>query len=569
MDDDLTLSEDLQQQDKQSDSQAGKQMGIAAVIITAFLMVGRVMGIGKEVVLASLGAGAHTDAYKIAYNSVIYTIYTKVEKLMRPTYLPEFVKVRREEGEEAAWEVASVMTGFQFLLLVGLAVLVVVFAEPLLLLVGTGLANSPDDLHRGVVMLRIMAPALVLFSLSVMPELTLHAYKKFTLPAVAEAAFRTALVAVFVILVGVMWPGKPKDAVYAAAWAVLVGGSLRLLTQLPGLWGKLRMFRLTANIARNPSARTIIRLMPPVVLGLVFATIRTWADSRFSSVIEPGMYTCLDFARKIPDVLLQTLALAVSFVVYPFLSEWALRGEKDKMADALVATTRAMAFVFVPLGALLMIASLPMIQLMYQHGQFTAAQADLSALGVYWYSPGLFFYSLDAPINHWYFALKDTATPNLMGVVFVIVHVVISYLGVYRIGQTPRQQLAWVAAALTISKSGKIIALYAMIRPRIGRIDRAAVASFCAKLAVCTGAMVAAVLLVQQRVSPALEVWQPPVGGVKVQALVELALSFGVATVVLLAVAALLRVEELSIVGRLAGKAVGKVRGKLGGGRGK
>jgi putative peptidoglycan lipid II flippase len=569
MDEDLTLGEDLQQDDRQSDAQAGKQMGIAAVIITAFLLIGRVMGIGKEVVLASLGAGAHTDAYKIAYNSVIYTIYTKVEKLMRPTYLPEFVKVRREQGEEAAWEVASVMTGFQFLLLVALALLVVVFAEPLLLFVGTGLAASPEDLHRGVVMLRIMAPALVLFSLSVMPELTLHAYKRFTLPAVAEATFRTALVVVFVVLVAVFWPGKPKDAVYAAAWAVLVGGSLRLVAQLPGLWSKLRLFRFTANVAGNASARTILRLMPPVILGLIFATIRTWADSRFASVIEPGMYTCLDFARKIPDVLLQTLALAVSFVVYPFLSEWALRGEKDKMADALVATTRAMAFIFVPLSVLLMIASLPIIQLMYQHGQFTADQADLSALGVYWYSPGLFFYALDAPINHWYFALKDTATPNYMGVVFVFVHVILSYLGVYHLGQTSRQRLAWVAAALTISKSGKIIALYALIRPRIGRIDRRAVVVFCAKLALCTGIMALAVLLLQQRISPALEVWKPPFGGLKVQSLVELTLSFALGAVVLLGAAAVLRVEELSIVGRLAGKVVAKVRGKLGEGRGR
>lgn len=567
-DNDAAPFEDLERSDLESDARAGRQMGIAAIIITAFLALGRVMGIGKEIVLSSLGAGRHTDAYKIAYNSVIYTIYTKVEKLMRPTYLPEFVRVRREEGEEAAWDVTSVMTGFQFILLLILAGLCVIFAEPLLLFVGAGLADSPEDLHRGVVMLRIMAPALVLFSLSVMPELTLHAYKRFTLPAVAEAAFRTALVVIFVVLVALLWPGRPKDAVYAAAWAVLVGGSIRFLVQLPGLWGKLRMFRFTADVWHNPHARTVLRLMPPVVLGLIFATLRTWADSRFGSVIGEGVYTCLDFARKIPDVLLQTLALAVSFVVYPFLSEWAIRGEKDKMADALVTMTRAMAFIFVPVSAALMIASLPLIQLMYQHGGFTSEQADLSALGVYWYSPGLFFSALDAPINHWYFALKDTTTPNVMGVVFVIVHILISYLGVYHLGTTPKAKLSWVAAALTISKTGKILVLYAMLRGRIGKINRAAVVSFTVKLAICTGVMVIALLLANQQATPMLETMLAGRGGVKLQSLVELAMNFAVAVVVLLGVAAALHIEELSIVSQALRKVTGKIAGKLGRGRG-
>lgn len=566
-DEPITLEEQAAA-DEASDARAGRQMGIAAVIITVFLTLGKFMGLGKEMLLASLGAGRHTDAYKLAYNNVIFLIYTRVEKLMRPTYLPEFVRVRREEGETRAWQVASVMTGFQFLLLTVLAGLCVVYARQILLTLGPALAESPEDLERGVFMLRIMAPALLLFSLSVMPELTLHSYKRFTLPAIAEASFRTGVVVLFAILLVTVWPGQPPDGVYGVAWAVVFGGCLRLLVQLPGLRERLGLFRLTANVFKDRSARIIIGLMPPVVLGLVFSAIRSLADGRFGTEIGAGAYTCLDFARRIPDTFLQTLAMAVSFVVYPFLSEWAVRQAKDKMADALVSTVRAMAFIFIPTSVALMLISLPVIRLIYLHGEFTPEQAEWSAVGVYWYAPGLFLSSLDAPVNHWYFAFKDTLTPNLMGVVFVIVHVLIGYLGVYHLGVTVKGQLSFVAAALTISKSGKVLVLLWMLRKRVGHIDWPKVLVFAVKLAICVAVMAVGVWMLEHSFEPFWETWQPPIGDVKVTAFANIVVNVLAAMVLFLGSAALLRIEEISIVWEMFRKGLSKVRGKLGAGRG-
>ena len=84
-DEDMQSPEDLLDSDRESDASAGRRMSIAAVVITAFLMLGKLMGYVKEMLIASLGASRSTDAFKVAYNSVIFTIYTKVEKTLRPT----------------------------------------------------------------------------------------------------------------------------------------------------------------------------------------------------------------------------------------------------------------------------------------------------------------------------------------------------------------------------------------------------------------------------------------------------------------------------------------------------
>jgi putative peptidoglycan lipid II flippase len=368
-----------------------------------------------------------------------------------------------------------------------------------------------------------------------------------------------------VALVTHVWHPKQPTAIYSVAIGVLVGGILRFLVQVPGLASKLKLFRASLDLS-TPGVRTVLGLMPPVVVGLAFATARTWADSRFGTDIAPGAYTCLDYARKIPDFTLQVLPLAVSFVVYPFLSEWAMRGEKEKLADALIATTRALAFVFIPVSVGLMALSAPVINLVYKHGAFGDEGAMWSSMALFCYAPGLFFFSLDASLNHWYFALKDTRTPNYVGAACATLHVIIAYVGVYHLGGTTKALagIATVALALTISKTSKIIILYALIRKRIGHIDRKKVAAFAAKLALCAAVMGVLMWVTNAAMAPRLAQVGPLVQSVKKRALVELVIGFTVGGVAFLVAAAVLRIEELQLV---LAHATAKVRGKLGRGR--
>ncbi len=541
----------LEAEDQASDRTAGRTMTVAAILVSALLMVGKVAGYAKEMLLSNyFGKGARTDAFKMAYNGVIYTIYTKVEKLMRPTYLPEFVKRRREAGEAEGWRVTGVVTTLQFLVLAVLVAVCVIWAKPILLLLGKRLAEDPEALRMGVVMLRIMAPALLLFSLSVMPELTLHAYKRFTLPAVAEASFRTGLLLVMVALLALVWNPQDPTAIYTVAIGVLVGGCLRFVVQVPGLRGKLRLFRPSLDITGTPSVRTILALMPPVVVGLLFSAARYWADIIFSGRVGLGVYTCLDYARKIPDMTLQVLPLAVSFVVYPFLSEWWTRGERDKMADALVSTTRALAFVFVPVSVGLMALSKPVIDLVYKQGLFGEEGAIWSSIALFCYAPGLFFFSLDASINHWYFAAKDTRTPNYVGAACAVLHIVFSYVGLYRLGgiNRPEVGIAVVALALTVSKTIKIIILYGMVRKYIGRVDRSKVLIFAGKLLLCTALMAVLMWQLHALTGPRIAEFGPFVGHGKIQAMANLGLGFAAGGALFLVVALVLRIEELRLV---------------------
>lgn len=536
----------------QQDRQAGARMTGAVIVVSIFLFLGKVAGYVKEAIMADYwGLSGGLDAFKVVYNSVIILVYTKAEKLLRPTYLPIFVQHRDHDREDEAWRFFSTATNLSFLVLLAITALCTGFAPEIIRLGWPRMAAS--DVALAVSLLRISGAAMVLLVLSVMVEMTLHSYKRFTAPALAEATMRLILPVTIYGLVAA-WgmtptadsPGVPPQALRAAAIGVLIGAALRLLIQLPALGRKLRGYRLTLDL-RNPDVVRMLRLMPPVVVGLLASAARTFFDSRFAVDAGEGVYTALDFARKISDAPILILPLAVALVVFPYVSEWASRENREMFTRSLLSMTRVMAFIFVPMAVGVIVLALPAIQFLYQgEGAFTLEDSYMVRHALIPYAVGIPFFAVESSLDKWYFALGDTATPNYVGAVMAGLHVLIAWFGVHKLGRN----VGVIALALTASKGLKVIVLYAWLRRRLEAISRSEVLSFLARLAVATAVLVVALLAGERAFGGLL------VDAGRLHRGIYLVLCSGVGAVAYLIAAWALRLEEVTEV-------IGFVRSKL------
>lgn len=571
--DDSGLAEDVAmpeatQEQRAGDAVAGRRMALGAIIISFFLFLGKLSGYVRSMLMSGwYGGDVRTDGFYKIYDVLVYGTYTNFEKIMRPAYLPQFVRERTAGGDEHAWKLTSVLANLEFLVIIALCGVFEVFAPQIIALSWRNLAADPVGFPAAVLLLRVMAPASIFLSLSLMPELTLHAYKRFTLPAVAEFLFRVMLVGGLVMGMFMLYdPGQPRP-ILAAAIGVILGSSLRFFGMLPGLARNLRNYRPVFNPAKVPGAMTVLSLMPPIIVGMVAAYARGYADTVYTDLIGAGSYTYLKYGRQMGDSALQILPLAVSFVVYPFLSEWAARGEKDKLADALVSMTRIMAFIFVPLAVGIMFLSRAIIAIMFEHGALTSEGAGLSSVALFCYAPGLLFFALEGSINKWYFALQDTKTPNYWGAAMAILNIAIGGLGVLFLFQRGHigmaGALAAVSLALTISKTLKVVVLYAMLRRKIGRIDNHAVLVFACKLGAATAVMGLAVYFIVQSLQAPLMAWEPSfVHNPSIVNKLRMLGLWGAVScgggVIFITTAALLKLEELQMIGRFVKEKVGK-----------
>jgi putative peptidoglycan lipid II flippase len=542
---------DSREEEAPEERSAGAQMSLSVVIVSVFLFFGKFAGYVKEGMLSDYwGLSGGLDAFKVVYNSIIVLVYTKVEKLLRPTFLPIFVEHREAAKGQRAWNFLSTITNITLIAMLGVSTLAVVFA-PSVIDLWPGLSAANQDLAANL--LRIAGFAMALLVMSVMAELTLHSYKRFTVPALAEAVMRVVLPVSIAGLIA-WWGmepvgpdgGLPNAGLHSAAIGVLIGAALRLLVQLPALWGKLRMYRFRLDLG-NPDVRRMFVLIPPVIVGLVFSAARTFFDSRFATDIDPGLYSALDFARKISDAPILILPMAVSLVVYPFVSEWASRQNREMFTKSLVSMTRVMAFIFVPMAVGLIVLSVPAIRLLcLGKGAFQPEDTYVVQRALIPYAAGIPFFAVEGSINKWFFALGDTATPNYIGAMMAVLHVAIAWFGVYRL----RRSVGVIALALTASKSLKVIVLYGLLRRRLEPIGGREVLSFALRLLTATALMGAAVWLVYSAMQSMV------LSGGRIQSAIALMVC-GVSGVGVYLVAAwMLKIEEVGMV-------VGYVREKI------
>ncbi len=531
---------------------SGAQMAFFAVVVAAFLFVRKFVGMIKEILLAHyFGATATTDVFKQVHGGIITNLWTDAEQLLRPTYLPEFIK-QREEGEGQAWRLTGTVSTMAFVFLTVVAVGLMVFARTILRVLWPELVADPQIMALGVLLLWVMAPALVLYSLSLVPELTLHAYKRFTLPAFAEASYNVLVTAVLFVGVEFLWHPDNPHAILAAGAGVLTGATARLLIMLPGLWSKLRMLKLSLNVRGTAGVTTMLALMPPIVMGLLISMARPIVDGRVCNSLGEGMYTALDYGRRLSDAGIMILPLAVSLVVFPYVSEWAVAGNRRRLSESLLGMTRALAFLFVPVSVGLILLAYPLCDLIYNSGKFETATLPQVALALMCYASGLFFYSVEGSINKWYFAMKDTWTPNWVGALWALGHLTMSIVG----GLYTPLGLAAVALAYPMSKTGKVITLYLKLRPRLERVPAREVWPFIGKLLLSSAVMGGVVWWVAGQMAAALEAQMPG----KLSLVVLLLVASAAGVLVYLTMAALLRIEEVGKVWEWARHKVKRLR---------
>ena len=198
----------------------------------------------------------------------------------------------------------------------------------------------------------------------------------------------------------------------------------------------------------------------------------------------------------------------------------------------------------------------------------TSEGAHYSSIALFCYAPGLVFFALEGSINKWYFALQDTKTPNYWGAAMAVLNILMGYIGVFVLYERGligyAGALAAVSLSLTISKSAKVVILYALIRRRIGAIDRRAAIIFAMKLAAATAVMALAAYVVMQAIQAPLMTWQPSFLANKPNLLKKFHMLavWGAVTcgggLVFFTAAALLKLEELQQISAFVKEKVGK-----------
>lgn len=365
----------------------------ATGIIAGGTFLSRILGLVREQVFAYFfGAGAATDAFQIAFRIPNLLRDLFAEGAMSSALVPTYTRTRKEKGEEVAWKlVSNVVCTLGFVLLV-VSIAGIFLSEWIVSFYAPAFREVSGKFEMAVTMTQILWPFLPMVAMAAIWMAILNARERFGTPALAPSLFNVAsILAAFTICPLVSsafgWP-----AIYGMAIGAIIGGALQWWIQIPALRREGFRFQFTSNW-RDPDLQKMITLMGAGTFGLAATQINIFVNSLLASSQGDGAVSWLNYAFRLMQFPIGVFGVAISTANLTRIAKEAANNDFDAIRESVVRSLRMVLVLTVPSAVGLAVLGIPIISVIYEHGQFDSADTYATAMCLAGYSLGLVAYS--------------------------------------------------------------------------------------------------------------------------------------------------------------------------------
>lgn len=471
-------------------AKTGASLGAKAGQVGTFTLASRLLGFLRWVVqAATVGSGAMAGAYSSANQipNVFYEVV--VGGALAGTVVPLLAGAIAHGQREKVRETASGLLGLTLAVLLPLAVLMALFAEPLAQLLVTSDTRMGGDKaaivywggsHQLVVaFLRMFALQIPLYGLGVVLTGVLQAYNRFTWPALAPIFSSLVVMLTYGIYGALIDAGHYAQAVLTLGWGTTAGVaalSLPLLWPVHrlglGLRARLRLPAGTFTQLRSLAGAGIAALIAQQISVLTVVAVAR----RYGSA---GTIAIYQYTQAIYVLPYAVLAVPLATVVYPQLAARLASKHVSRETKDLIANSTALVTLAACVGAGALMLGAPVAQQVF--GLITTV--DYMGAALVAFAPGLVGYALIYQLTRVLYVLdaaRSAALATCLGWLVVAGaswvfsanakgSAVLVYLGA---ASSAGMSLAGVALALVLARrvgaralvpSLKIVALYLVV----------------------------------------------------------------------------------------------------------
>src|SRR4029077_4141808 len=208
----------------------------------------------------------------------------------------------------------------------------------------------------------------------------LNSYDRFGAFAISPLFWNLTIIAALVVLVPKF---EGQDRIYAYAIGILVGTLVQLMIPVWDLRNTPFRFRWSFEW-RNPDVRRVLLLMLPVTISLGLINFNLIINSLFGSLVSEQSPAAIDKAFRIYQLPQGVFSVAIATVLFPTLARFANAGEIDNLRATMANGMRQILFVLLPAAAAILVLSDPIIRLIYQRGEFDAAETAGGGEEIFW-----------------------------------------------------------------------------------------------------------------------------------------------------------------------------------------
>ncbi|MDA1337630.1 MAG: murein biosynthesis integral membrane protein MurJ [bacterium] len=393
-----------------------KTMGAAALLLAGSTLVSRLLGLFREKLLYSrFGTGEEMDIYFAAFRIPDFVFGILIMGGFTAVFLPIFSEYFEKSKEEAFSMVANLLN-ILLILLAGFALILFIFMPFLIQFVAPGFTQEAKEATVPLARLMLLSP--ILLGLSAVFSGMLQYFGKFLVYSLAPILYNVG------IIVGILFLA-PAMGLIGLAWGVVLGALLHILIQVYPAFQSGFSFKKVVSFSHN-SIFQMVRLVAPRIVGAATFHMNLVVITAIASTLAIGSVAVLNFANNVYFLPIGVIGISFATAAFPLLARAAAKRDEEGFQEQLLAAVRSVFFFIIPISSFMFLLRSHIIQLIYGTGEFGSSDITLIAAVFGAFAMGVFFQSLVPLFARAFYALKDTKTPTILGIVAMGVNVAVS-----------------------------------------------------------------------------------------------------------------------------------------------
>ena len=395
----------------------------ASIFITAVLLLGRGLGLIREVIFANyFGLSAEYDLYLVATVLPI-TINTIVLYIAQNYFIPNYSTAKKKsEGEAISF------TGFTvwFFLFGGIIISLILFVLSDKIFSVYLPDASAKSLESTIGLFKIVLLAIPIFSVSSVFSAYLQARFEFRLPSLSQLLLNIALIILVLAF-------HSSIGVKAIAIGYVAGAILQLLLLLYFVQKEINLFQFKF-FTKKKYLQFISGSLILIIVIESISQLFMFSDRYFYKSVEAGGIAALNYAIHLYLLPLSIISMAISTAIFPSLSKsiYAETGETEKHLNNFFSINTLL---FIPITIVIIYFGDTIIRVLFERGEFTTHDSEMtySALKIYAFS--LIFFSSYTVLNKLIYSKKLIGYLLLVAVISISLKILLNFIFVVELKQ--------------------------------------------------------------------------------------------------------------------------------------
>ncbi len=390
----------------------------SGMIIVVATFVGRLFGFVREIFIShQYGTGDQAEAYFIAIT--IPTILIAVlPGALNSVCTPLFAEYKEKGDSKGLQKLFNTITTLMLLGSFLLSILGGIFASQIVSVLAPGFSGEVRELT--VELVQLMVPAITLVGLISIFWSYLNAQQHFLMPSLGPLVASLVVILSIFILV-------PAYGIQGLTVGTVIGFFFQGIIMYPALRKREIQFGFALDL-RNPAVKRFFVLMVPIVIGMSINQLNVVVDRMLGSGLADGKFAAYIYATKIYQLPIGIFVGAITLPLFPVLSQYASQNNIDKLITTMWGGIKTLAFIMLPVTAILIILGEPIVRLLFERGEFTATSTLETNWALMFLAIGFFPYAVRDLLTRVFYSLQDTRTPVIINTTTITLNIIFSII---------------------------------------------------------------------------------------------------------------------------------------------